>query len=159
MKGKAVFLAMLLSVLLAGRAEAQRCLPKMRGIEMKAGMTGADGYWLGAALSSYNDRGGRLLAGSRTVELCKGRQQMGVRGGIPADQSSVQERECSRGTVHGRGRFLLQLPRECSRGTVHGGGRFPIQLPVGCEKDGVLLRGGVSPCRIRDGKLGRKNAV
>ena len=34
MKGKAVFLAMLLSVLLAGRAEAQRCLPKMRGIEM-----------------------------------------------------------------------------------------------------------------------------
>ena len=51
MKGKAVFLAMLLSVLLAGRAEAQRCLPKMRGIEMKAGMTGADGYWLGAALS------------------------------------------------------------------------------------------------------------
>lgn len=48
---------MLLSVLLAGRAEAQRCLPKMRGIEMKAGMTGADGYWLGAALSSYA-RGG-----------------------------------------------------------------------------------------------------
>ena len=48
MKGKAVFLAMLLSVLLAGRAEAQRCLPKMRGIEMKAGMTGLDGYWLGA---------------------------------------------------------------------------------------------------------------
>ena len=72
MKGKVVFLAMLLSVLLAGRAEAQRCLPKMRGIEMKAGMTGADGY----------------CAGSRTVELCKGRQQMGVRGGIPADQSS-----------------------------------------------------------------------
>ena len=65
---------------------------------------------------------------------------MGVRGGIPADQSSVQERECSRGTVHGGGRFLLQLP-------------------VGCEKDGVLLRRGVSPCRIRDGKLGRKDAV
>ncbi len=40
MKGKVLFMAMLLSVLLAGRAEAQRCLPKMRGIEMKAGMTG-----------------------------------------------------------------------------------------------------------------------
>ena len=53
MKGKVLFMAMLLSVLLAGRAEAQRCLPKMRGIEVKAGMTGSDGYWLGAMLSSY----------------------------------------------------------------------------------------------------------
>ena len=84
MKGKAVFLAMLLSVLLAGRAEAQRCLPKMRGIEMKAGMTGADGYWLGAALSSYARGGNKWVYG---------------------------------------------------------------------------LRGGVSTCRIRDGKLGRKDAV
>ena len=59
MKGEVLFMAMLLSVLLAGRAKAQRCLPKMRGIEMKAGMTGADGYWLGAALSSYA-RGGSM---------------------------------------------------------------------------------------------------
>ena len=93
MKGKAVFLAMLLSVLLAGRAEAQRCLPKMRGIEMKAGMTGADGYWLGAALSSY----------------ARGRQQMGVRGGIPADQSSVQERECSRAQFTAEGGFYYNF--------------------------------------------------
>ena len=114
MKGKAVFLAMLLSVLLAGRAEAQRCLPKMRGIEMKAGMTGADGYWLGAALSSYARGSNKWVYGAEYLQM----------------QPSVQE-------------------RECSRGTVHGGGRFPIQLPVGCEKDSVLLRGGVSPCRIR----------
>lgn len=63
MKGKAVFLAMLLSVLLAGRAEAQRCLPKMWGIEVKAGMTGADGYWLGAALSGYARGGNKWVYG------------------------------------------------------------------------------------------------
>ena len=57
MKGKVLFIVTLLSVLLAGRAEAQRCLPKMRGIELKAGLNGADGYVLGATLSSYA-RGG-----------------------------------------------------------------------------------------------------
>ena len=68
MKGKAVFLAMLLSVLLAGRAEAQRCLPKMRGIEMKAGMTGADGYCLGAALSSYARGGNKWVYGAEYLQ-------------------------------------------------------------------------------------------
>lgn len=68
MKGKAVFLAMLLSVLLAGRAEAQRCLPKMRGIEMKAGMTGLDGYWLGASLSSYAGGGNKWVYGAEYLQ-------------------------------------------------------------------------------------------
>lgn len=68
MKGKAVFLAMLLSVLLAGRAEAQRCLPKMRGIEMKAGMTGTDGYWLGAVLSSYARGGNKWVYGAEYLQ-------------------------------------------------------------------------------------------
>ena len=49
MKARVFFLVTLLSVLLAGRAEAQRCLPKMRGIELKAGLNGADGYVLGAS--------------------------------------------------------------------------------------------------------------
>lgn len=53
MKGKAVFLAMASVRPSCRTGEAQRCLPKMRGIEMKAGMTGLDGYWLGASLSSY----------------------------------------------------------------------------------------------------------
>lgn len=68
MKGKAVFLAMLLSVLLAGRVEAQRCLPKMRGIEMKAGMTGSDGYWLGALLSSYARGGNKWVYGAEYLQ-------------------------------------------------------------------------------------------
>ena len=52
MKGKVLFIVTLLFVLLAGRAEAQRCLPKMRGIELRAGLNEADGYVLGAMLSS-----------------------------------------------------------------------------------------------------------
>ena len=68
MKCKVLFMAMLLSVLFMGRAEAQRCLPKMRGIEMKAGMTGADGYWLGAALSSYARGGNKWVYGAEYLQ-------------------------------------------------------------------------------------------
>ena len=63
MKAKVFFLAMLLSVLFMGRAEAQRCLPKMRGIELKAGLNEADGYVLGAALSSYAKGGNKWVYG------------------------------------------------------------------------------------------------
>ena len=63
MKGKVLFIVTLLSVLLAGRAEAQRCLPKMRGIELKAGLNGADGYVLGATLSSYAKGGNKWVYG------------------------------------------------------------------------------------------------
>ena len=63
MKGKVLFMAMLLSVLCMGRAEAQRCLPKMRGIGLKAGLNGADGYVLGAMLSSYARGGDKWVCG------------------------------------------------------------------------------------------------
>ena len=63
MKARVFFLVTLLSVLLAGRAEAQRCLPKMRGIELKAGLNGADGYVLGATLSSYARGGNKWVYG------------------------------------------------------------------------------------------------
>ena len=63
MKARVFFLVTLLSVLLAGRAEAQRCLPKMRGIELKAGLNGADGYVLGATLSSYAKGGNKWVYG------------------------------------------------------------------------------------------------
>ncbi len=63
MKAKVIILAMLLSVLLAGRVEAQRCLPKMWGIEVEAGMNEAKGYQLGAALSSYAGSGNKWVYG------------------------------------------------------------------------------------------------
>lgn len=63
MKARVLFVVLLLSVLVAGRAEAQRCLPKMRGIEMKGGMTGGNGYWLGASLSSYARGGNKWMYG------------------------------------------------------------------------------------------------
>lgn len=63
MKARVLFLVTLLSVLFMGRAEAQRCLPKMRGIELKAGLNGADGYVLGATLSSYARGGNKWVYG------------------------------------------------------------------------------------------------
>ena len=57
--------------------------------------------------------------------------------------------------------WLFQRLPECEHPcyAVHGGGWLLLQLPVGCEKGGVLLCGRVSPCRVRDGELGRKDAV
>jgi hypothetical protein len=62
------YIAMLLIASLAlftGQAHAQRCLPKMQGIEVRADMadgfnlTGGNdgGYSFGAALSTYTKRG------------------------------------------------------------------------------------------------------
>ena len=80
-------------------------------------------------VESRAERGGRLCAGSRTVKLRQRRRQVGVRGGIPANQPRIPEYDYPCGTVHGGGRLLLQLP-------------------LGREKGGVLLRGRVSPCRV-----------
>ena len=56
--------------LFMGQAHAQRCLPKMQGIEVRANMTdgfkpgGNDGgYSFGAALSAYTKRGNKWVLG------------------------------------------------------------------------------------------------
>ena len=72
MKARVLFLAMLLSVLFMGRAEAQRCLPKMRGIGLKAGLNGADGYVLGATLSSYAKGGNKWVYGVEYLQTNHG---------------------------------------------------------------------------------------
>ena len=72
MKGKVLFIVTLLFVLLAGRAEAQRCLPKMRGIELRAGLNEADGYVLGAMLSSYAKGGNKWVYGLEYLKTSHG---------------------------------------------------------------------------------------
>lgn len=63
--------------LCVGRADAQRCLPKMRGIELKAGMADgfyshADraeaGYCFGAALSTYTKGGSKWVFGGEYLQ-------------------------------------------------------------------------------------------
>ena len=56
--------------LFTGQAHAQRCLPKMHGIEVRAGMAdgfnpgGKDGgYSFGASLSTYTKRGNKWVFG------------------------------------------------------------------------------------------------
>ena len=86
MKARVLFLAMLLSVLFMGRAEAQRCLPKMRGIELKVGLNGADGYVLGAALSSYAKGGNKWVYGVEYLQTNHGYRNTT----IPAAQFTVE---------------------------------------------------------------------
>ena len=72
MKTRVLFIAMLLSVLFMGRAEAQRCLPKMQGIELRAGLNEQDGYVLGAALSSYARGGDKWVNGVEYLKTSHG---------------------------------------------------------------------------------------
>lgn len=86
MKARAFFLVMLLSVLLAGRAEAQRCLPKMQGIEVKAGLNEANGYALGATLSSYAKGGNKWVYGVEYLQTNHGYRHTS----IPAAQFTAE---------------------------------------------------------------------
>ena len=72
MKARAIILVTLLSVLFMGRAEAQRCLPKMQGIELRAGLNEADGYVLGATLSSYARGGNKWVYGVEYLKTSHG---------------------------------------------------------------------------------------
>lgn len=60
---KYLFMIIASLALFTGRANAQRCLPKMQGIELKAGLNEADGYVLGATLSSYAGGGNKWVYG------------------------------------------------------------------------------------------------
>ena len=63
--------------LCAGQADAQRCLPKMRGIELKTGMADGfyshasraeTGYYFGAALSTYTKGGDKWVFGGEYLQ-------------------------------------------------------------------------------------------
>ena len=67
---KSLFMIIASLALLAGQAHAQRCQPKMQGIEVRANLvdgmrvSGNDGgYSLGAALSTYTKKGNKWVFG------------------------------------------------------------------------------------------------
>lgn len=75
---KTLVLMVLLLALSAGQAYAQRCLPKMKGIELRGGMADGfytddlhnkAGYWFGAALSSYTKGGNKWVYGAEFLQV------------------------------------------------------------------------------------------
>lgn len=60
-----------LLALSVGQAAAQRCLPGMQAVEMRGGMAPSAGYFAGLGVTTH----------------AKGRQQMGVRCGIPLPEA------------------------------------------------------------------------
>lgn len=77
---KVVFLIMVSLALLTGQAHAQRCLPKMKGIELRGGMADGfytsspkneAGYYFGAALSSYTKSGNKWVYGVEFLQRYK----------------------------------------------------------------------------------------
>ena len=72
-----LFLLVASLALFMGQADAQRCLPKMRGIELRGGMadgfyshTSRDdaGYYVGAALSTYTKGGDKWVFGGEYLQ-------------------------------------------------------------------------------------------
>ena len=119
MKARVIILVTLLSVLLAGRAEAQRCLPKMRGIELRAGLNEADGYVLGAMLSSYAKGGNKWVYGVEYLKTSHGYRNTT----IPAAQFTAEGGYYYnfRGEAEQQGRLCLWLRRHAGNGAVPRG--------------------------------------
>lgn len=71
------FLLVASLALFTGQADAQRCLPKMRGIELRGGMADGfyshksrndAGYYVGAALSTYTKGGDKWVFGGEYLQ-------------------------------------------------------------------------------------------
>ena len=118
MKARVIILVALLSVLSMGRAEAQRCLPKMQGIELRAGLNEADGYVLGAALSSYAKGGDKWVYGVEYLQTNHGYRSTT----IPAAQFTAEGGYYyRRGEAEQQGRLCLWLRRHAGNGAVPRG--------------------------------------
>mgnify|MGYP000264087284 CR=1 FL=1 len=72
-----LFLLVASLALCVGQADAQRCLPKMRGVELKAGMADGfyshsnrddAGYCFGAALATYTKGGDKWVFGGEYLQ-------------------------------------------------------------------------------------------
>ncbi|WP_410076892.1 conjugal transfer protein TraO, partial [Alistipes putredinis] len=72
-----LFLLVASLALCVGQADAQRCLPKMRGVELKAGMADGfyshsnrddAGYCFGAALATYTKGGNKWVFGGEYLQ-------------------------------------------------------------------------------------------
>lgn len=74
---KQILFIIVASLALIGQANAQRCLPKMQGIQLTAGMTDGfytranrneTGYYFGTALSSYTKGGNKWVFGGEYLQ-------------------------------------------------------------------------------------------
>lgn len=74
---KRLLFILLVSLILIGQANAQRCLPKMQGISLKAGMADGfynhanqneTGYYFGAALSTYTRKSNKWVFGGEYLQ-------------------------------------------------------------------------------------------
>ena len=94
MKQSLIILTVLLA-LFTGQAHAQRCLPKMRGVELRTGMADGfyshanraeTGYYFGAALATYTKGGNKWVFGGEY--LLRNHPYMGIR--IPTAQFTME---------------------------------------------------------------------
>ena len=77
MKRVSILLTLVLCLVFADQAHAQRCLPGMQGIQVRAGMVDGiyssdldteAGYYFGAAVSTYAKRGNKWVFGAEFME-------------------------------------------------------------------------------------------
>ena len=109
---KWLFVTIIATILLAlsgGQAYAQRCLPGMKGVELRGGLVcGSSGdYCLGAAMSVYSACANHWMFGAEYLHKSYGYRDMS----IPR-------------AVHRRRRILSQFPVGCAQDLLHVARRF-----------------------------------
>lgn len=139
-----ICIAASLLALSGGRAHAQRCLPGMRGVELRGGMVGGSegNYYLGAGMSVYTKRANRWVFG---VEyLRKGYEYRDIT--VPREQFTAEGGYYLKFFADPSKMFFLSLGGSAMAGyeTINGGGRL---LPDGArllEKDRFVYGGALT---------------
>lgn len=153
---KRLFVAIIIAVSLAlsgGQAYAQRCLPGMKGIELRGGLVrGSSGdYCLGAAMSVYSARANHWLFGVEYLHKSYGYRDLS----IPRAQFTAEGGYCLNFLSDASKTFFMSLGGSAVAGyeTVNWGKRL---LPDGSTlvaKDAFIYGGAVTleaECYVTD---------
>ena len=151
MRKLAFFLFVVMLALFAGQAHAQRCLPKMRGVRLTAGM--ADGFYLsssknetgytfGASLATYTKGGHQWVLGAeylRRYHLYRERR-------IPVEQFTGEGGFFSGVLSDGSKTFFLSTGISALAGyeTVNGGKKLLFDGSTVRNKDGFIYGGAIT---------------
>ena len=151
MRKLAFFLFVVMLALFAGQAHAQRCLPKMRGVRLTAGM--ADGFYLsssknetgytfGASLATYTKGGHQWVFGAEYLR----RYHPYRDSRIPVEQFTGEGGFFSGVLSDGSKTFFLSAGISALAGyeTVNGGKKLLFDGSTVRNKDGFIYGGAIT---------------
>lgn len=144
---KRLFVAIIIAVSLAlygGQAYAQRCLPGMKGVELRGGLvSGSSGnYYLGAGMSVYGKHAHRWVFGAEYLHKSYDYRDMS----IPRAQFTAEGGYCLNFLSDASKTFFMSLGGSAVAGyeTVNWGKRLLADGSMLMAKDAFIYGGAVS---------------